>query len=172
MRLKIIRTTEGSKALINRLGEKCYNETEMQQQISKKLTIERTCLLRQKKQVTSNGIPLILTYNCTHTGIKRAVNKHWDILEIGKDFEQVFTELPIIVFRRSRNLQDILGIKRMANNSYIKILIKMFFGSPVTPVKQSMLYTSAIYKHAQKYSQQPHTKLSKYTINSIAKANT
>ena len=152
MRLKRIRTTEGSKALRNRLGEKSYNETEMQQQISKTFTIGRTYLLKQKKQVASNRIPLILTYNCTHPGIKRAINKHWDILKIGKDFEQVFTELPIIVFRRSRNLQDNLGIKTMANNSYIKILIKIFFGSPVTPVKQSMLYTSAIYKHVQKYS--------------------
>ena len=114
--------------------------------------IERTYLLKQKKQVTSNRIPLILTYNCTHPGIKRAVNKHWDILKIGKAFEQVFTELSIIAFKRSRNLQDILGIKTIVNSSYIKILIKMFFGSPVTPVKQSMLYTSAIYKHVQKYS--------------------
>ena len=100
MRLKRIRTTEGSKALRNRLGEKGYNETEMQQQISKAFTIERTYLLKQKKQVTSNRIPLILAYNCTHPGTKRAVNKHWDILKIGKVFEQVFTtELPIIVFR-------------------------------------------------------------------------
>ena len=151
MRLKRIRTTEGPKALRNRLGEEVYNETEMQQQISKTFTIERTYLLKQKKQVTSNSIPLILTYNSTHPGLKRAVNKHWDILKIRKDFEQVFTELPI-VFRQSRNLQDILGIKTMANNSYIKILIKMFFECPVTPVKQSMLYTSAIYKHVQKYS--------------------
>ena len=152
MRLKRIRTTERSKALRNRLGEEGYNETEMQQQISKTLTIKRTYLLKQKKQVTSNRIPLILTYNCTHPGIKRAVNKHWDILKIGKAFEQVFTELSIIAFKRSRNLQDILGIKTIVNSSYIKILIKMFFGSPVTPVKQSMLYTSAIYKHVQKYS--------------------
>ena len=152
MRLKRIRTTEGSKALKNWLGEEGYNETEMQQQISKTFTIERTYLLKQKKQVRSNRIPLILTYNCTHPGIKRAVNKHWDILKIGKDFEQVFTELPIMVFRRSGNLQDILGIKAMANDSYIKILIKMFFGSPATPVKKTMLYTSAIYKHVQKHS--------------------
>ena len=87
MRLKRIRTTEGSKALKNRLGEEGYNETEIQQQISKTFTIERTYLLKQKKQVTSNRIPLIPTYNCTHPGIKRAVNKDWDILKIGKDFE-------------------------------------------------------------------------------------
>ena len=33
-----------------------------------------------------------------------------------RDFEQVFAELPIIAFRRNRNLQDILGKKTIVNN--------------------------------------------------------
>ena len=61
-------------------------------------------------------IPLILTYNRTLPDIKRAVNKHQDILKINRDFEQIFAELPIIAFRRNKNLQDILGKKTIINN--------------------------------------------------------
>ena len=102
--------------LTKRLVERGYNENEIQQQISKTFTIERADLPNQEKQATSKRIPLILTYNCTLPDIKKAVNKHWDILKINRDFEHVFTGLPIIVFRRSRNLQDILGKKTIINN--------------------------------------------------------
>ena len=47
----------------------------------------------------------------------------------------IFTEHPIIAFRRNRNLQDILGKEIIFNNniSYVKILIKMVIRSPATP---------------------------------------
>ena len=62
----------------------------------------------------------------------------------------MITELPIIVFRRNRNLQDILSKKPIVNirkelcqsvdqNCYSK------------PSKKYMLHTSAIKKHLQKY---------------------
>ena len=94
--------TEQCTVHTKRLVEKSYNENEIQQQISKALTIERVHRLNQKKQVTSNRIPLILTYNITLPDVKRAVNKHRDMLKINKDFEQVFTELHIIAFRQNR----------------------------------------------------------------------
>ena len=108
--------TEQSKALTKRLIKIGYNKNEIKQQISKTFTIEGAHLLNQKKQATSNRIPLILTYNGTLLDIKRAVNKHWDILKTNRDFEQLFAELPIIAVRRNRNLQDILGKKTIINN--------------------------------------------------------
>ena len=108
--------TEQSKALTKRLFERGYNENEIKQRILKVFTIERAQLLNQEKQATSNRIPLILTYIRTLPDIKRAINKHWDILKINRDFDKVFAEHPIIAFRRNRNLQDILGKKRIINN--------------------------------------------------------
>ena len=108
--------TEQSKALTKRLFERGYNENEIKQRILKVFTIERAQLLNQEKQATSNRIPLILTYIRTLPDIKRAINKHWDILKISRDFDKVFAEHPIIAFRRNRNLQDILGKKRIINN--------------------------------------------------------
>ena len=48
--------------------------------------------------------------------MERAVNKHWDTFKISRDFKQLFTELPIIAFRRNRNQQDILGKKTIVNS--------------------------------------------------------
>ena len=43
-------------------------------------------------------------------------NKHWYILKTNRDFEQVFTELPIIAFRPNRNLQHIIGKETTIKN--------------------------------------------------------
>ena len=107
--------TEQSKALAKRLVERGYNENEIQQQISKAFTNERAYLLNQKNKATLNRIPLILTYNRTLPDIKRAVNKHWNILKRNRDFEQVFTK-PCYSLSGNRNLKDILGKKTIVKN--------------------------------------------------------
>ena len=61
------------------------------------------------------------------------------------------TELPIIVFRRNRNLQDILSKKPIVNNR--KELCQSIDQNCYSkPSKKSMLHTSAIKKNLQKYS--------------------
>ena len=84
----------------------------------------------------------------TNTDIKRAVNKHWDLLKINRDFEQSFTELSIIAFIRNRNLQDILGKKTTMSKYWSKWL----FEDLQLQVKKSMMYTNAINKYLQTYS--------------------
>ena len=44
----------------------------------------------------------MLTYNRILPDIKRLINKHWGMLKINRDFEEVFKKLLIIAFRRSR----------------------------------------------------------------------
>ena len=80
---------------------------EIHQQISKIFTIKRAHLLNQKNQATSNRILLI------H---KKAINKHWDVSKINRDFDKVFTKPPIIAFRQNRSLRDILGEKKTVKN--------------------------------------------------------
>ena len=45
---------------------------------------------------------------------------HWDILKTNRDFEHFFAELPMIAFRRNRNLQDILGEKTINNRKQLR----------------------------------------------------
>ena len=107
---------EQSKALTKRLVEKGYNENEIQQQISKIFTIERAHLPQQKNQAASNRIPLILTYNRTFQDIKRAVNKHLDLLKINRDFEGFYRTPYNSLQTKQKNLQDILDKKTFVNN--------------------------------------------------------
>ena len=133
-----------------------YNENETQQQISKVLTIERAHLLNQKKQAISNRIPLTVTFQRTLPGIKRAVNKHWDILQKTSDFEEAFPKPSIIPFPPNKNLQDILCRKTNVNNKKQKCqnIDQNRYSKPCNS-KLNSICPSAINKQFQKYS---HTK--------------
>ena len=88
----------------------------LQQEISKPIIIERIQLLNWENHTKSNWALVILTYNRILPDIKRLINKNWDIWKINRDFEEVFKELPIIAFRRNKNLHDIIGRKTIVNN--------------------------------------------------------
>ena len=117
-------------------------------------------------------MPLILAYNRTLPDIKIAVNKHWDISKINRDFEQVFTKLPIIAFRRNRNLHDILVEKTIINNR--KQPSQNSQNGYSKPCNSNLKTIYAVHKCNQQSPSEvdSHTKPSKYTINLIAKANT
>ena len=101
----------------------------LQQEISKPIIIERIQLLNWENHTKSNWALVILTYNRILPDIKRLINKNWDIWKINRDFEEVFKELPIIAFRRNKNLHDIIGKKNNSEqqkNNQIKALVEMF----------------------------------------------
>ena len=60
-------------------------------------------------------VPYVLTYSHQLPNIKEAINKHWDILKINPQLETIFTDKPILAFRRNKNLRDILGQKTILN---------------------------------------------------------
>ena len=99
------------------------------------------------------------------------VNKHCYILKIKRNFEQIFTELPIIAFRRNRNLQNILGKKTIVNsrkqlcqnfnqNGYLKHCNSKLNNLCCIQVQSTNTFRSTV-----------TNKSSKYTINSIANTN-
>ena len=119
---------------------------------------------------TSNRTSLIIIYNFAPPDIKRAVNKLWDIVKINRDFEQVFTEPPIIALIQNGNLQDILDTKTIA--SKIKVICQIIdqngnskpWNSKLNNLCCTQVQSTNTFKH--------YTKPSKYTINSFTKANT
>ena len=52
-----------------------------------------TALSGKSRKIKQKSI--IFTNSHTIPDMKKAINKHWDILEINRDFEEVFTEPPI-----------------------------------------------------------------------------
>ena len=66
-------------------------------------------------------IPLTLNYNCTLPKVIEAVKKHWKVLQINNEFKDAFPELPMMCFRRNKNLKDFFGTKAIVNNKAQKV---------------------------------------------------
>ena len=99
--------------LSNKLIEKGYKQQEINEGIGRTKTLDRKKLLKEKAKKQSNTIPPILTYNRTLPTIKRAISNDWNLICINQEFKDVFQEPPILVFRRNRNLYDLLGCKNI-----------------------------------------------------------
>ena len=83
-----------------------YSETEINQNIQAVLdNYDRDALLSDKNK--KQGIPLVFVtkYNPGIRKIKQKLVKYWHILQRDKD---VFSELPIVAYKRNKNLGDLL----------------------------------------------------------------
>ena len=70
----------------------------------------------QNKSKKASCLPLSVTYNGTLPNIKNIATliqnihkQHWYLLKIDPTLEETFQQIPIIAFRRNRNLRDIIG---------------------------------------------------------------
>ena len=61
-------------------------------------------------------IPLILIYNRTLPNLKKVITNNWDLLQINKEFQDIFQQIPILAFRTNKNLHDLLESKNIVNN--------------------------------------------------------
>ena len=50
-----------------------------------------------------------MTYNRTLPNISKIVNRNWNILQLNIKFHGVFKATQMIAFKRSKNLQEIIG---------------------------------------------------------------
>ena len=63
----------------------------------------------KEKNNGKNRVPLSITYIRTLPNISKIVNRNWNILQINTGFQRVFKDTPMIAFKRSKNLQEIIG---------------------------------------------------------------
>ena len=85
-----------------------YSETEINQNIEAVLdNYDRDALLSDENKNKKQGIPLVFVtkYNPGIRKIKQKLVKYWHILQRDKD---VFSELPIVAYKRNKNLGDLL----------------------------------------------------------------
>ena len=62
-----------------------------------------------KQQKLDNGrIPIVLTYNPGLPDIIGTIRKHWPMLQKSERIKDLFDKYPILAYRRSKNLRDIL----------------------------------------------------------------
>ena len=115
LRLKTIYSTstelDKNCAIIKRkFLDRQYKEKVLDDQIKKVDRIERKALFTCKDNTNvKNRIPQSITYNKTFPNISKIVNRNWNILQIYTTFPRVFKDTPMIAFKRSKNLQEIIG---------------------------------------------------------------
>ena len=75
----------------------------------------RATYLIEKEKMHNKQIPLVFTtvYNPHVSGFRRALLKHWDIINDSKHLKTIFPNKPILAFRRNKNLKDTLVRARL-----------------------------------------------------------
>ena len=104
------------------LVDREYKTAEIYGSMSETFDKNREDLLTQNNE-PKHRIPLTLTYNHTLPNLKEPVKKHWNILPISNEFENVFLEPPIMCFRRNKNFKDFLWTKTIVNNKAQKVKV-------------------------------------------------
>ena len=64
-------------------------------------------------------MPLTVTHNMTLPDLKTRIDKNWHILQIQPKLKEVFTEPPILAFKRNKNLKDIIGGNKIFDNKNV-----------------------------------------------------
>ena len=98
-----------------------YDKDTIKHQIRKvdSISREETLKTNTKKEATER-IPFVTTYNRTQPPIGKLLHKHWNILKINSKVAKSLNEPPMMAYKRNKNLRDILGSNRTADNKVIK----------------------------------------------------
>lgn len=105
--------------LLEKLMERGYDKNTVQEQIAKAQQTPRNSLLATKEQQSKTNNILAVTYNKNLPNLRQAIDKNWNILSINSTIAPLFTEKPIIAFRRNSNLQQLLCKHKLQNNKPI-----------------------------------------------------
>ena len=99
-----------------------YESELIDENIKKTNAITREELLREKEQEVSNQkLPFITTFNKTLPNIREKIDSNWKTLDINQNVSKAFQAKPLVAFRRSRNLQDLIGGTTILNNKVVRL---------------------------------------------------
>ena len=93
-----------------------YNKSLVTEQIKKANAKSQHDTLTCKAQKTNKHIPLTTTFNPTLPEIINILTSNWNILQIIPEVKECFSEPPIISYRRSKTVRDMIGSNEIINN--------------------------------------------------------
>ena len=70
--------------------------------------ISRNDALKPKPKQQTDTVPFVITYNPALPNISRIIHKHSNVLYSSGRCKNVFTNLPLVAYRRCKNISDIL----------------------------------------------------------------
>ena len=107
------------KQLLNTLTKSGYNKTDTSTQINRAISIRGNELLNKSKTSNTERLSLTVTYNRTRADLKTIIDKNCHILKTEPKLKEIFAEPPILVFKRNKNLRDIIGGNKVFYNKKI-----------------------------------------------------
>ena len=101
--------TEMNK-LISYYLKRGYNKSIVIQNYEKVIHMnQKDALVPKVKEPETDMTPIMVTnYNPRNPDIKAILTKHWNIIKYSDDCGKVFKSLPMVGFRRNKNLKDML----------------------------------------------------------------
>ena len=94
-----------------------YNRNFVTKQIRRASDIPRRLTLQTKDVNKPKRIPFITTFNPSLPHISNIIKKHYSLLLSSNRCKKVFQHLPLVAFRRSLNLRDLLVTATISSNS-------------------------------------------------------
>ena len=94
-----------------------YNRNFVTKQIRRASDIPRRLTLQTKDVNKPKRIPFITTFNPSLPHISNIIKKHYNLLLSSNRCKKVFQHLPVVAFRRSLNLRDLLVTAKISSNS-------------------------------------------------------
>ena len=121
----------------------------------------------KKKNNNKNRIPLSITYIRTLPNICEIVNRNWNILQINTESRRVFkdTDTPMIAFKSSKNLQEIIGGHTVKQGKVFKKNLIRLNGNtmPCSSTRQSLCCTQVL--NTQTFTSQQTKRTLIYSTN-------
>ena len=99
--------------------EKGYTDQEITTQFNKATSIAREETLTYKVKKPFNKMVFSTTYNKSLPDIKKGIEDNWHILSINTKISEIFTETPIIAYKRNDNLKKLIGQNKLSNNKKV-----------------------------------------------------
>ena len=108
-----IRTAQLTTYLLKR----GYKRNFVTKQIQRAANIPRRLALQTKDMNKPTRVPFITTFNPSLPHISNIIKKHYHLLHSSDRCKKVFPNLPVVAFRRSPNLRDLLVSAKLSSNS-------------------------------------------------------
>lgn len=93
---------------LNDYGKRGYPEEVLLQAFDRAYDTDRQALLNpdKTKKDRDTRVKLVMTYNPANPKVMSTIKKHWPMLQLSKTCRNSFKELPIVAYRRPKNLTD------------------------------------------------------------------
>ena len=108
-----LRTNE----LIDYLANRGYDKTFLKTQIQRASDIPRTDALTKKLKTQTETTPFVITYNPALPSLAHIIHKHSNVLYSSDRCRNVFKNLPLVAYRRCKNISDILVRAQLTNST-------------------------------------------------------